>query len=74
MTWEDILKEEVTYDAEPFMKQFRKINEYIDSLKGEELTTQHIMNIEAMLRDLVNDYKTRDGKAPSYPFEREVKQ
>jgi hypothetical protein len=74
MSWENILKEEVTYDAEPFMKQLSKINEYIDSLKGEELTTKHIMRIESMLRDLVNDYKTRDGKARSYPFEREVKE
>ena len=74
MDWEDILKEEVTYDAKPFRKQFRKINDYINSLKGEELTIRHIVRIESMLRDLVNDYKTRDGKTRSFPFEREVKE
>jgi hypothetical protein len=74
MTWENILKEEVTYDAEPFMKQFRKINDYINGLKGEELTMKNILQLEAMLRDLVNDYKTRDGKAHSIAFEREVKE
>ena len=74
MTWEDIIIEEVTYDAEPFMKQYRKIKEYINDLKGEELTIKNIVRLEGMLRDLVNDYKTRDGKGRSLPFEREVKE
>jgi len=74
MTWEDILKEEVTYDAEPFMKQFRKINDYINGLKGEELTMKNILLLEAMLRDLVNNTKSRDKKARSFPYEREVKE
>lgn len=74
MSWENILKEEVTYDAEPFMEQWWKIDEYIESLIGEELTLKHIMSIQAMMRDLINDYKTRDGKTRSVPFEREVKE